>query len=87
MPSLPRLFRSLRRGLSVVAAAAVLLAATTVFAQSDKDAEKKDPAAAKEPKNYSLPWIATLLGAAAIVAPVVMATQRKWEMPFDDEEE
>jgi hypothetical protein len=86
MPSLSRFFRSLGRWSAVAVAAAMLLTATAAFAQNSA-VNKKDPQEEKGAKNYSIPWIATLLGLAAIVAPVAMATRRKWDMPFENDED
>ena len=88
MPSPIGLVSRLRRLLAVVAPAvivtiAVLLTATTTFAQ----AEKRGDPAEKKSKNYSIPWVVTVLCLAGLVVPVAMATQRKWEMPFEDDDE
>ena len=87
MPSHIGLISRLRRFIAVVGPAvivtvAVLLTAGTALAQ----AEKKEPAE-KKSKNYSIPWVVTVLCLAGLVVPVAMATQRKWEMPFEDDEE
>jgi hypothetical protein len=82
MPSPIGLVSKLRRLAAVVATAVVLLSTTTSFAQA---AKKEEPE--KKTKNYSIPWVVTVLCLAGLVVPVAMATQRKWEMPFEDDEE
>jgi hypothetical protein len=82
MPSPVGLVTTFRRLAAVVATAAVLLTATVSFAQA---AKKEEPA--PKSKNYSIPWVVTVLCLAGLVVPVAMATQRKWEMPFEDDDE
>jgi len=82
MPSPVGLVTTFLRLAAVVAAAAVLLTANVSFAQAGK---KEEPA--PKSKNYSIPWVVTVLCLAGLVVPVAMATQRKWEMPFEDDDE
>jgi phosphate/sulfate permease len=82
MPSLAAALTTVRRLIAVVATTAVLFSASAALAQSDK----KDDAAEKKSKNYSIPWVITLLSLAIFAAPVAIATQRKWEVPTDDDE-
>jgi hypothetical protein len=82
MLSHARHLRALRRLSAAATAAVVLFSATTLFGQSSAK-EKVE----KTPKNYSIPWIITLAGMAGIAVPVGMATRRKWELPFEGEED
>jgi hypothetical protein len=87
MPSSHRTFVVLRRLPAAVAVAIVLTATTITFAQAEPTAARKDGPPPSATKNYSIPWVATMLGLAAIIAPVAIATRRKWEMPFPEDEE
>jgi len=83
-------FAWLRRLSAVAAVAAVLLTATFASAQAKPSAtaaNKKGDPLEKKSKNYSIPWVATIACLAAIAVPVAMATRRKWDMPFEIDDE
>jgi hypothetical protein len=83
-----RLSRSwLRRLATVATTAVVLLTAALAHAEAQPTGTSKDAPAGPASKNYSIPWVATIMGLAAIIVPVAMASRRKWEMPFEDEED
>jgi len=83
MPSFVAALTAVRRLAAVVVATALLFTASTALAQ----AGKKDDPVEKKAKNYSIPWVVTLLCLAGIVTPVAMATRRKWEVPTEEDEE